>query len=257
MHLQTIDFAEDLKNAALSDVGVVVYSLLAQLGDSLNPDMLLDRSAPFFAWVHARNVPSLAHPHVGVEVVVVGKSKGRKRHSTASAGSSGNGSVASGCIDIVPSGVATCSSKEEGESHVFMTLDVEVWVSQSRGIDSGLIIIFNVPVNTENSTCSVQQTRGVVFTVCYRAAGAQEKTISSLMNLSDLCAVDGIIAAQVPSSFYEPVDLGCSFLSSASTVSSPAADDSLDTTLDHERTQLRDFILRQDNALQRLAKHSG
>jgi len=76
--------------------------------------------------------------------------------------------------------------------------------------------------------------------------------LTSLMNLSDLCAVDDIIAVQVPSSFYEPVDLDYSFLSSARTVSSPVVDDSLDTTLDHERTQLRDFILRQKNTLRKL-----
>jgi len=68
--------------------------------------------------------------------------------------------------------------------------------------------------------------------------------------------VDVIITVQVSSSFYEhePLVSGDSFLSSAITASSPGPgwDDSLDTTLDHERAQLRDLILAEDHTLRLL-----
>jgi len=257
VQLATINFADELRDEALSDVGVVVYSLLGQLGDSLIPDMLCDRSAPFFKWLQVRPVQVLAQPHVNVEVAVVDNGKGRKRQTTSAAGSGGIGSLASSEVGITPSGVTVYDSTYlEGDGRVLAGLDVEVWATWSRGIGSGLIVIFNAPVDTESSTCSVQQTRGGAFAISCRVATAQEQTISSFLNLCDLHAVDAIITAQVPSSFYErePLDSGDSFLSSASTASSPGPgwDDSLDTTLHHERAQFRDLIFRQDRALRLL-----
>ena len=84
------------------------------------------------------------------------------------------GSLANSEVGITPSGVVVYDSTYlEGDVQVLADLDVEVWATESRGIGSGLIVIFNAPVDTESSTCSVQQTRGGAFPICYRTETSQ------------------------------------------------------------------------------------